>query len=266
METLNSRIVLLVILIVITFLAFYKDGKDFDRFTTFEDTYNRNKFFRKWTIEPFVLYGLSAIIILFFIGEISSINSIPNFLKEFANSIRSTVTQTENRFLSGLLNGLLLSTIPILLFGGTIGTILKEYSIHKNRDENGNPKEQSENFRKLEFLIPRNYGERIWGALLSINAGFSEELFFRILAPILIYSVTGSALIAIIGSTLWFGCAHYYQGVFGIVVTFFVGLLLFLVYLISSSIWVTMLIHAVIDLNGLVLGPWLKEKFSTIRT
>ena len=54
---------------------------------------------------------------------------------------------------------------------------------------------------------------------------------------------------------------HYYQGISGIMATSIAGLLFFIVYLITQNIWQIMLIHAVVDFNGLVFGPWLQERF-----
>ncbi len=63
------------------------------------------------------------------------------------------------------------------------------------------------------------------------NAGVTEELYFRLLAPVLIFAVTGSAFWAILASTLWFGLAHYYQGWIGIAATTCIGALFAAVYL-----------------------------------
>lgn len=248
-------------MIVITIFAFRRDKRKYEEFKSLEETEKRQNFFKVWTIEPFILYGLLSIVILFWIGEINSLKVMPDFLVEFVNSLQSKSGITDSNFISGILKGITISIVPVLIFGSTIGTYLREHKDYKDRKLKKDLSSGENDFRNLDSLIPRNYKERIWGAILSINAGFSEEIFFRLLAPILIYSVTGSALNAIIGSTIWFGFGHYYQGISGIIITFIVGILLFAVYLITQNIWITMIVHAILDINGLVFSPWLKEKY-----
>lgn len=109
----------------------------------------------------------------------------------------------------------------------------------------------------LRAVTPTRRAELGWGVLLALVAGVTEELFFRLLLPLLIASVSGSALLGFAGATAAFGYAHRYQGWRGVVGTVIVGVVLALVYLVSGRLWASMLVHAVIDLNGLVLRPWL---------
>ncbi len=249
-------------LFVVTTFISRRDKNQYDVFKSIQKTGDRQKFFKRWAIESFIIYGLLSMIILSIIGQIYSLKVMPDFLVDFSKSVKSIGEMNESDFISGFFKGIMISIVPVLLFGGTIGAFLKEYKDYKDRKSKNNIESEEINFRNLDALIPKNYKERIWGAILSINAGFSEEIFFRVLAPILIYSVTSSVLIAIIGSTIWFGLVHYYQGMAGVFVTFFVGLLMFIVYMITENIWITMLVHAVLDLNGLVFSPWLKAIFA----
>lgn len=253
-------------MIVITIFAFRRDKRKYEEFTSMEETEARQKFFKAWTIEPFILYGLLSILILFWIEQISSLKVIPDFLVEFVNSLKLKSGIRNSKIISGIFKGIAISIVPVLIFGSTIGTYIREYKDNKDRKLKEDLSSGENDVRNLDSLIPKNYKERIWGVVLSINAGFSEEIFFRLLAPILIYSVTGSALISIIGSTIWFGLAHYYQGISGIIITCLVGLLLFAVYLITQNIWITMIVHTTLDLNGLVLSPWLKERYEIQKT
>lgn len=248
-------------MIVLTIFAFRRDKKRYEEFKSLYDTKDRQKFFKKWTIEPFVLYGLLALLILLSIGQLNSLLIMPDFMLKFVNSVESNSEIKDSNIVSGIFKGIAISIVPVLILSSIIGTYLRELKDYKDKRLKKRSNSDENDFRNLDSLIPRNFKERIWGAILSINAGFSEEIFFRLLAPILIYSVTESALIAIIGSTIWFGLGHYYQGISGIIITFFVGLLLFAVYLITQNIWITMIVHAILDINGLVFGPWLKERF-----
>lgn len=257
----NISLIILIALVVITIFSFRRDKKQYEYFKSLKNTDDRQKFFKKWTIEPFFLYGIMSIVILLLIGQINSLKVMPEFLVDFADSIPLKGDENNDSFLSGVLRGITLSIVPLLVLGSIIGTYIKEYKGFKDRKLTVSQPAESD-FRNLDSLIPRNYKERIWGAILSINAGFSEELFFRVLAPILIYSCSGSALIAIAASTIWFALGHYYQGVAGMIATFFVGMVLFSVYLITQNIWITIIVHAILDINGLVLSPWLKERFA----
>ena len=110
---------------------------------------------------------------------------------------------------------------------------------------------------RVGAVTPARRGELGWGVLLALEAGLTEELFFRLLLPLLIAQVSGSALLGVGAATLLFGYAHHYQGIVGVVGTLVAGMLLALVYLLSGELWAAMLVHAAIDLNGLVLRPLL---------
>ena len=54
--------------------------------------------------------------------------------------------------------------------------------------------------------------ERIPAALLALSAGVSEELFFRLLLPLLVALVTHSALLGFVVSLVAFTALHRHQG------------------------------------------------------
>lgn len=58
-------------------------------------------------------------------------------------------------------------------------------------------------------------------------------------------------------SALIFGLVHFYQGWAGVILTTFPGVILTLVYLATGHLWIAMVVHAAIDLNGLILQPFL---------
>ena len=75
----------------------------------------------------------------------------------------------------------------------------------------------------VEPLFPRNPDERRWTALIGANAGVGEELFFRLMLPLLITLVTGNASLAFAAAGLIFGLVHFYQGWVGILATTVAG-------------------------------------------
>ena len=113
----------------------------------------------------------------------------------------------------------------------------------------------------IEAMLPRNRAERGWAVLLSLNAGLSEELFFRLLLPALFYIVFGEPKLAIGLSVLTFGLVHWYQGRIGVIFTLIFGAIMTYVYLKTGSIFVVMALHATMDLNSLVLQPTLRGLF-----
>lgn len=109
-------------------------------------------------------------------------------------------------------------------------------------------------------LLPRTPRELAWGVLLSVNAGVSEEVFFRLAVPFLVARVTGNAVLGCAAGALLFAAAHRYQGWVGVAATFAAGALLTLVYLVTGSLPATIAVHVVIDLNALVLRPVLSGR------
>jgi membrane protease YdiL (CAAX protease family) len=112
----------------------------------------------------------------------------------------------------------------------------------------------------VESVLPTTRGELAWGALLSITAGATEELFFRLLLPLLLVlcGIPGVAAFAL--ACVLFGAAHRYQGAAGMVATALVGAVLTLAYLLSGSLAAAVLLHVAIDLNALVVRPVLSGR------
>jgi len=245
---LNICLFILLILLIFSTYAFTRDKRLFDLFTQTSETTERQKFYRKWSVELILFYGLPALLILWYLGKLHVVNELPSFLRDIP-------IDYSNSFISGLVQGLGIGLVFYIAFQSVIKTLFEKWF-----DKNSPPTSDIPDSIDILALIPRNYKERWWGAILSINAGIWEELFFRILLPILIYEVTNSVVTAIVLSTLWFGFAHYYQGMQGVISTFVIGLFLFGFYIITQNIWLTILFHVVIDLNAFVLNPWLKQR------
>ncbi|WP_235532807.1 CPBP family intramembrane glutamic endopeptidase [Sphingomonas sp. Leaf412] len=115
----------------------------------------------------------------------------------------------------------------------------------------------------VERVLPRSRAELRWAAALAVTAGITEELFFRLLLPLLIAAVTGCAVAGFAVACVLFGLAHRYQGPAGVVATMAVGALLTIVYLSTGSLWAAMALHAAIDLNAVVLRPIVSGRVSS---
>lgn len=107
---------------------------------------------------------------------------------------------------------------------------------------------------RLSALLPRDRDEVLLGAAISVAAGVGEELFFRLLLPMLLAAFIGG-IPAVIAAILLFGLAHAYQGWKGVTVTSLVGILFTAMYLMSGSLAIAMLFHATIDLMTLAIRP-----------
>nr|WP_286207587.1 CPBP family intramembrane glutamic endopeptidase [Hephaestia sp. MAHUQ-44] len=109
----------------------------------------------------------------------------------------------------------------------------------------------------FSLLLPRGRGEMLHAAGSALAAGVTEELYFRLLLPLTIALVTGNAVLGFAVATMLFGLAHRYQRWQGVAATTAVGAVLAFVYLASGALWLAILVHVLVDLNGLLLRPWL---------
>lgn len=105
----------------------------------------------------------------------------------------------------------------------------------------------------VELFLPHDEREYRWFMLLSCTAGCCEELLYRGFLTWVVASYAGVAAAVVIVSVA-FGAAHAYQGAKGIVragagAVIFSGIVLASGWLIPA-----MVIHALVDISGGVLG------------
>lgn len=100
-------------------------------------------------------------------------------------------------------------------------------------------------------LVPRTRVERRWFGLVSVTAGFCEELLYRgFLFAVVVALVPGiSDLALVVVGGLVFGVAHAYQGLGGVVTTSVLGAILAALYVGTGTVLVPMLVHAAVDLR-----------------
>ena len=115
---------------------------------------------------------------------------------------------------------------------------------------------------RIAHLQPREPGAFGWAAALSIVAAVTEELFFRLVVPLLVTHATGDAWIGFGVALAMFAFAHRYQRWAGVAGTAIGGAFLTLLYLRTGSLWLPIAAHAAINLNGLVIRPWLARRIS----
>lgn len=215
-----------------------KDRKEYGQFKRYRSTVRRQAMYKKWLIESFALFGGSALVILLLVWQF-----IPLMLaaveRWHAMMWFRRLMSDGGALASGIVTG---ATIAIVL-----GTVLAIYLARRS--------DEVPAVGDITALLPRNRRELGYGAALSLNAGLVEELLFRLALPTLVFAISGSALAAVAVSVLIFGLLHSYQGVWGVVGSMAIGLVLMVIYLTTGSILVAIIVHAAIDLRSLVLIP-----------
>lgn len=104
-------------------------------------------------------------------------------------------------------------------------------------------------------MLPRTSKERGLWILLSLTAGFCEELLYRGFLPAYLVHIFPGVpfLVAIIIAAALFGIGHIYQKVTGVLGTGAMGLVFGLLYFFTGSLILPMIIHALFDMRLLFI-------------
>lgn len=144
-------------------------------------------------------------------------------------------------------------TLPIVaaLLAGLVVPVLVALASPRARVRLAKPLEA------LSWYLPSSPAERRWFAAVAINAGVCEEVLYRgfllryLTALLPGLGGTGAALVA----ALVFALAHTYQGALGAVITTLMALGLTALFVVSHSLWLPTMVHALVDLRVLLLWP-----------
>jgi uncharacterized protein len=199
------------------------------------------RLFRIWSLRLVLLYGVGALVALALIGRLDAITSLPPEFVLFAPS-----AETDDA-------GGVVIIIGAIVLGAGIASLIAARL--KKADAQVTPQSAV-----VSSLVPRSSSEKIWAAIVSINAGVCEEIFFRLMLPLLFVLVLGNVVAAFVLSAMAFGSIHAYQGWKGVAATTIVGAGFTVMYVVTRSLWVVMAVHMAIDLNALLLQPWLRER------
>jgi membrane protease YdiL (CAAX protease family) len=195
----------------------------------------RRRRYRVWIAKSWALFAAPAAIGLLLLGRLDAVVTMP---AEFVPLAREAGYPAPI-FGEGIAGGLIAGSLI-----GAAWTLL--------RRRKGKPPAMLGDFSSL---LPREAGEGWFAAGSAISAGITEELYFRLLLPLAIADLTGSAIAGFTVATILFALAHRYQRWPGVLATGLVGVLFAYLYLQSGALWVAMVMHAAVDLNGLVLRP-----------
>jgi CAAX protease family protein len=145
-----------------------------------------------------------------------------------------------------------------LLVAGALGfTTWQRLSLTRNPEESVR-REVMAQLESLRPLLPHTPREMSRFVLLSVTAGICEEVMFRGFLLWYLASLIPVIPALLIGAAL-FGMAHAYQGSHGVLRTGIVGAALVILYVLSHSLWLPMLLHAFVDVNsGLLAYAFLK--------
>ncbi len=222
---------------------------EYAKFKRLTDTIDRQRFYMHWLIKSALMFLVVGIIALAILGRLRGLLLFP---QEFA-AAHATLTklvppsQVSHQFLVMIGLGILAGAV----MGGVAAGIVQRKK-QKTKLVIGD----------IEALFPRNGAEMLRTALLSLNAGLSEELFFRLLLPLALVGLFGNPVACFLGAAVLFGLPHIYQGAVGCIGATVLGLVLTAIYVATGSLWIAMAVHAAIDLNTLVLRPaitWLVQ-------
>ena len=195
----------------------------------------RRRRYRLWIVKSWLLFAAPAIFGLALMGQLGAMATPPPAFLPLARGAGYPAPIFGEGIAAGLLAGSVI---------GAGWTLL--------RRRKGKPPAMLGDFSSL---LPREASEGWYAAASAISAGITEELYFRLALPLAIAELTGSALAGFVVATLLFALAHRYQRWMGVLATGLVGALFAWLYLQSGALWVAMIAHAAVDLNGLVLRP-----------
>lgn len=225
------------------------DVRQYRRFVAVTDSGLRRAFYLRWTLQSFVLLTGASVLTLWGLGRMDAIVTMP---PEFARLVPPRPSDASA------------SRSPDAVLGFVVGVGVASalglaWWVRRARAH------AAPMLGEVEALIPRTAAERLAVLPLCLNAGLSEELFFRLALPLLVTTVTGSAPIGLAVAGLVFGLAHRYQGWAGVAGTMVVGALLTVSYLRTGSLLRVMLLHALMDVVALIVRPWIAMRLTARR-
>ena len=102
------------------------------------------------------------------------------------------------------------------------------------------------------FLHPRGAVEIILWVMMSLTAGFCEELVFRGYLQRQFLTLTGSTVLALLAQGVVFGAAHAYQGIKNVIIITVLGVLFGLLAHWHKSLRPGMMSHAWTDILNVI--------------
>ncbi|MEN3972467.1 type II CAAX endopeptidase family protein [Sphingomicrobium sp. XHP0235] len=240
-------VVLLVLLAALGWMT-VRDKQDYARFKAAGTTRQRRRFYARWIVTCWLVFGIGGLALLMALGQSDALSTFPTpFATLGLQEASAAAADTSDIWtLVGMAAG--------FAVGALIAAAIWRMRIRKMRQPV---------VGDIEPLLPREAGEYPYTGALSVTAGVTEELFFRLALPLLAFKATGSVLLALGIAGAAFGLMHWYQGWAGVVATTLVGAFLTYLYLSSGSLVKPIIVHIVIDLMALVIRPAVATRFAS---
>jgi len=221
-----------------------RGNREYEAFKRLVDERQRARCYLRWTAQSFALLTGASVVTLIMLGRPSAPFAMPADFAVLASAFAHGAPGESADTMLGFAVGAAASLGLLAL--------LYYYRLRRVVDAVAGD---------IEPLLPRTALERLCALPLCLNAGFSEELFFRLALPLLVAQVTGSAAAGFALALVAFGLAHAYQGWKGVLATTLLGGLFTVQYLAGMSLLWLMAIHAIIDLVGLIVRPLIADRF-----
>lgn len=224
---------LIVVLAMLVWRAVTRERRDYARFKRLRSTTLRRQVFGRWIVESLlVLGGLAGVVLL------AAWPFVPTALRDTRAGV--VFGGLSDGAAGGIVVGATVAVLaamilPVLVMRGRIDEVPAVGDIRA--------------------ILPRNRGELPYGAGLALTAGIVEELLFRLALPALLFGITGSGIASFAAAAVLFGLLHLYQGPLGMLFATVLGVVFTGFYVLSGSILLPIVLHAVIDLRSLVLIP-----------
>lgn len=109
----------------------------------------------------------------------------------------------------------------------------------------------------IGILLPDTARDRTWYGAVCVGAGISEELAFRgfLLYYYALVLPHANIMEGLLLSAAFFGIAHIYQGRTGMIGAGILGLAFGGLYVLTGSLLLPVVVHAVVDLRALLILP-----------
>ncbi|MBZ6383284.1 CPBP family intramembrane glutamic endopeptidase [Sphingomonas sanguinis] len=209
------------------------DLGEYRRFCALDDSHSRRMRFRLWLARSALAFLLPVLVGLALLGRVGAWAVMPGEFAAAAGVMPSIFDDD--------------GALSSLLIGGATGGLVAGALIARFR--------RRKPIGNVSALLPRERREVKYALALSVTAGVTEEAFFRLYLPLLVAMLTGQAWIGFAASLILFGAMHRYQGWAGVLATTALGAVMTGLYLMTGSLWVVMLVHTLVDVNGLVVLP-----------
>jgi len=162
-------------------------------------------------------------------------------------SLPESFLNFESEFAS-FIKGMSVSMILAISLGSMLPIILLRF-----RPQNAGVYKKQ--FESLAFFLPNTTTERWWFVLVSISAGFCEEIVYR--SYLYRYFTESPWMfvfwLGLVLACLVFAIAHGYQGITGILSTFVLAAFMFILWYSFGTLWIPIIAHILFDLRILLL-------------